>query len=101
MGHAARFDDTALEESLVTSIVVADELPRPVTQELAGMHAAATLGKVINDGLKLIVFARAVAPEVRPMRASQARLQHWHRRLIRVQYGSSQQLILHRPDERL
>ncbi len=47
---------------------LADELSRPGPEELAGMHTAAAVGKVVDDRLQLIVFAGAVAPEIRPVR---------------------------------
>src|ERR1700735_3153939 len=53
--HATRFDHPAIEECLVARVIIADELSYPVSQELAGMHSVAAIGKVVDDRLKLIV----------------------------------------------
>ncbi len=74
MRHASGFDHPAIEERLVSGVVVADEFFSPVSQELARMHSAATVGKVVNDRLKLIVFGGGVTPEIRSMRAAETRL---------------------------
>ena len=71
--HAADLDHPALEQRLVAGVVVADELSGPTPEELARMHTSAAVGKVVDDGLQLVVFARAVTPQVRPMRFSEAR----------------------------
>jgi hypothetical protein len=53
VSHAADPDHTALEQRLVAGVVVADQLAGLVSEELASMHAAAALRKVIDDGLKI------------------------------------------------
>ena len=73
VSHAADLDHTAVEQRLVAGVVVADQLSGPASKELASMHTSAAVGKVVDDGLQLVVFARAVAPEVRPMGFSEAR----------------------------
>src|SRR5580693_4324546 len=74
MGHAAYFDDAAIEEGFVAGVVVADELASPVTQERLRMRATAAVREVVDDSLQVVVFARAVAPEIRAMRAAEAGL---------------------------
>src|ERR1700723_3632277 len=74
MGHAAHFDDAAIEEGFVASVVVADELASPVTQERLRMRATAAVCEVVDDSLQVVVFARAVTPEIRAMRAAEAGL---------------------------
>ena len=74
MGHAAHFDDAEIEEGFVAGVVVADELAGPVTQERLRMRATAAVREVVDNGLQVVVFARAVAPEVGAMGAAEAGL---------------------------
>src|ERR1700733_4679131 len=74
VGETADLNDPAIEQCLVARVVIADELARPVAQELTGVHSGTAVGKVVDDRLQLIVFARRVAPEIRPMRATEAGL---------------------------
>ncbi len=82
------------EQPLVPRVVVADELPRPAVEELLRVRRGTAVGEVVNDGLHGIELRRAVAPDVRTVRAPLARLEHRHRRLVGVQHWTLEQ---HRP----
>jgi len=64
------------------------------------MYTAAALGKIVDDHLKIIVFTRAVAPQIRPVCAAKTGFEHRHRRLIRVQHRSGEQQRPHRVHQR-
>jgi len=70
----SNFNDLLLEERLVADVVVAHELARPIAKERAGMLAAAALGEVVHDDRLCFVLGGAVAPQIGPVRATQAGL---------------------------
>src|SRR5579863_8808534 len=89
--HAADLDDAILEERLVARVVVTDELAGPGTQELTGMQATAAVVKVVDHSSQFIVFAAAVAPQIRAVRSPKTWLEHRHRRLIGMEHRTLQQ----------
>jgi hypothetical protein len=64
--HAADLDHAAIEERLVARVVIADALSYPVSQELAGMRAAAPVGKVVDDRFIASTSGCRRTPQVLP-----------------------------------
>ena len=54
--HAAGFDDSVLEQGLVSGIVVADQLALPVADELSRVASTAGLGEVVDDTLDVVIL---------------------------------------------
>ena len=89
--EASNFYHFTLKERLVPRVVIAHQLARPTIEEGLSVFAAATVGKVVNHCGHRIKLGTAVAPKIRTVRATQTRLQHWHRRLICMQYAPGEQ----------
>ena len=85
MRKAANLGDSRSEQALVARIVVADDLPDQPSRNVRVRRGAA-VGEVVNDRVQAIELRRAVAPDIRPVRAPLARLEHRHRRLVGVQH---------------
>jgi hypothetical protein len=101
VGHTAYFNDSSFEQSFVARVIIADKLSGPTSQELSGVLAAATFGKVVDHDRQLIVFAAGVTPKISSVSAFEPRLQHRHGRLIGMKYVSAQQSYFHRSYQRL
>jgi len=76
VSHAAYSDSAALKQRLVAREVVADQLARPVSEELASIHTGAAIGKVVDDSLqRRVVEATALYPERTELKAEYPELE--------------------------
>lgn len=101
VSDASDFRDAQFESGLVAAIVIAHELAAPRSHELSGMFAGTAAGEVVDHGLQIGEWRRAVRPPVSPMRLALAVRQHLHRRLVGVQHVALQELFAKRIDQRL
>ncbi len=101
MRHAARFGNARPEQCLVAAVVVAHQRAAPIAQEDTRMLAATGLGEVEHHRLHRAHAGAAIAPQVRPVRLAMSRLEHRHRRLIRMQHRLPEQRLAQGIDQRL
>lgn len=112
VSHAADLGDAALEQRLVSAVVVAHQMPDPglltwrssrrvMPEERPRMLAGAARRKVVHHGLDRLGHGGGICPQVRALRLARARREHRHRRFVGMQDLAVQQFGLERVGQRL
>src|SRR3546814_18427113 len=81
MGHAADFHDALGKTGFIASVIITDEAPCPVPEELPGMGTGAAFGAVVDHGMQTLEGSRSKGPEIGGVGRLGTRLETLHLRL--------------------
>jgi len=102
IGHATGLRDASRHGLLVSRVIVTDQRAAPAAaavlldaEEAASVAPGPTLCEVEHHRVDVVPGRGAVAPQVRPVRLAQSRLEHGNWRFIGMQHTPAEQVFAH------